>query len=205
MDRPTPQREREHGIPASGPNKVQWEVVRHSLRSRSNPRQGRSDAATDFLQDCCGQSPARLTGPLGSSILRIWSPWMVFQGLYDAARPPNFSFLGHVLLAQSEEHTLVTGGKIAARRRHLHRLLTVITVTAAPIASRLLLWPTSFRINQWFCVGFPFVEKINRSVVRSDDAVQLPVIVNVRDGHSPRRKADQCCPLKSGHENCDVT
>jgi len=74
----------------------------------------------------------------------------VFQRLKNAAGPANLDGLGDGFGAQSEMEAFVAGGQVTAAVETVANCepLAVTSLTAAPMASRLVWWPTSFNKSQ---------------------------------------------------------
>src|SRR5208282_2877594 len=94
----------------------------------------------------------------------------VLQYLSYSARPADFNAHGHILLAQSEMHTLVAGGLIAARRGHRRILRPCLSHQAdfRTDSIAIALVPHQIESTPVILRGRLVVKDMHRAAVRGD-------------------------------------
>src|SRR5260370_2049618 len=116
----------------------------------------------------------------------MWSAFQFLENLNDPAGPANFEARGDSFLAEPEVHALVAGGLIAAggrdggvlrsgARRQSNRRADCIAIAFVP--DEVQQEPVILR-------GGLVVQDKRRAIVRGDDGIQAPIVVQVSDGQT---------------------
>jgi len=106
--------------------------------------------------------------------------------LNNTARPLYIQLTDLLGAAEPEMRTRIAAAKITSSRLDLGDQRTVVysALIEAPIPSRLLLWPTSFKVSQWFPVFTVVPQQLRQTTVISYEYVHVAVVIDVAESDS---------------------